>query len=338
MPLAAKEENLSPFGDPCVFFSLAAFDDLAENSRPGFERKNLSSSQGGAWTNSASALGIREVLLETRVKYRCTGKERDSESGLDNFGARYDSSNIGRFMSPDPILIMPQKLTDPQQWNLYSYVRNNPLNFTDPTGMYTVSCNDGDKKCAAAAVDFEKHRQNDLKSKNDQVRDAAKAWGDPNTKNGVTVTFKSQQQMDKENNVPAGDHVTSIVKPGQTADHQADIQATFSESVKGSDLDQLIAHEGTHVGDDLFFLNSFDGSAGKYNAEFNMTVGSSEFRGFAVGAQVKPYNGLQCGGVTCTIVAGPNGFKDLGRYLTTTPAYSNHLSTPIFDPSKYPQQ
>jgi RHS repeat-associated protein len=32
-----------------------------------------------------------------------TGKERDSESGLDNFGARYDSSSMGRFMSPDPI-------------------------------------------------------------------------------------------------------------------------------------------------------------------------------------------------------------------------------------------
>jgi RHS repeat-associated protein len=31
-----------------------------------------------------------------------TGKERDTESGLDYFGARYNSSNMGRFMSPDP--------------------------------------------------------------------------------------------------------------------------------------------------------------------------------------------------------------------------------------------
>ena len=36
------------------------------------------------------------------LTYKFTGKERDSESGLDNFGARYDSSSIGRFMSPDP--------------------------------------------------------------------------------------------------------------------------------------------------------------------------------------------------------------------------------------------
>jgi len=32
--------------------------------------------------------------------YRFTGKERDTESGLDNFIARYDSSNLGRFMTP----------------------------------------------------------------------------------------------------------------------------------------------------------------------------------------------------------------------------------------------
>jgi len=69
-----------------------------------------------------------------------TSKERDSESGLDNFGARYDSSSMGRFMSPDPdnlsgILHMDD---DPQSWNGYSYVRNNPLNLTDPTG--TVFC------------------------------------------------------------------------------------------------------------------------------------------------------------------------------------------------------
>src|SRR5580704_8092878 len=33
--------------------------------------------------------------------HKFTGKERDAESGLDNFGARYDSSNLGRFMTPD---------------------------------------------------------------------------------------------------------------------------------------------------------------------------------------------------------------------------------------------
>jgi RHS repeat-associated protein len=44
--------------------------------------------------------GAQCVLLE----HKFTGKERDSESGLDNFGARYDSSSMGRFMTPDPLL------------------------------------------------------------------------------------------------------------------------------------------------------------------------------------------------------------------------------------------
>jgi len=60
--------------------------------------------------------------------YKFTGKERDSESGLDNFGARYDSSNIGRFMTPDPFNMFALKpkqflswISNPQRWNKYAY-------------------------------------------------------------------------------------------------------------------------------------------------------------------------------------------------------------------------
>jgi RHS repeat-associated protein len=63
-----------------------------------------------------------------------TGKERDAETGLDYFGARYFSGAQGRFTSADPKVISGQKLSDPQQWNMYSYTRNNPLQFVDPDG------------------------------------------------------------------------------------------------------------------------------------------------------------------------------------------------------------
>jgi RHS repeat-associated protein len=62
-----------------------------------------------------------------------TGKERDSESGNDYFGARYYSSGMGRFMSPDPSM-ESVRMDNPQTWNKYSYVLNNPLELTDPTG------------------------------------------------------------------------------------------------------------------------------------------------------------------------------------------------------------
>ena len=74
-----------------------------------------------------------------------TGKERDSESNLDNFGARYDSSQMGRFMSPDDPFA-DQHTDDPQSWNLYSYVRNNPLTFNDPDGQACVQQSDGTYK------------------------------------------------------------------------------------------------------------------------------------------------------------------------------------------------
>src|SRR6267154_4538174 len=64
-----------------------------------------------------------------------TGKEHDSESGLDNFGARYDSSSMGRFMQPDPLLNSGQTW-NPQSWNRYAYTEHNPQRYTDPTGLY----------------------------------------------------------------------------------------------------------------------------------------------------------------------------------------------------------
>jgi len=67
-----------------------------------------------------------------------TGKERDAESGLDYFGARYYNSNFGRWMSPDWSIkqepVPYAKLDDPQSLNLYSYVSNNPLSGIDLDG------------------------------------------------------------------------------------------------------------------------------------------------------------------------------------------------------------
>ena len=82
---------------------------------------------------------------QTFPTHKFTGKERDTESGLDNFGARYNASSMGRFMSPDPVFISADRLTDPQSLNLYAYVRNNPLSLVDPTGLdFYLACQTSD--------------------------------------------------------------------------------------------------------------------------------------------------------------------------------------------------
>ena len=116
-------------------------------------------------TNSAGAMPPQmesdyypyggEIPITTGIQdqnYKFTGKERDSESGLDNFGARYNASSLGRFMSTDPIIITPVRLADPQRLNLYAYTRNNPLKFIDSDGRDFDLVNDteeGRKKALA---------------------------------------------------------------------------------------------------------------------------------------------------------------------------------------------
>jgi len=77
-----------------------------------------------------------------------TGKERDTESGNDYFGARYYASTMGRWMSPNwsaKIEPVPYaKLDNPQSLNLYAYVFNNPLTGIDPDGH---GCDDNSTAC-----------------------------------------------------------------------------------------------------------------------------------------------------------------------------------------------
>ena len=67
-----------------------------------------------------------------------TGKERDAETGLDYFGARYYGSKIGRFTTVDPVYTWNDNLLDPQRWNRYAYGRDNPFRYVDPDGRAIV--------------------------------------------------------------------------------------------------------------------------------------------------------------------------------------------------------
>jgi RHS repeat-associated protein len=64
-----------------------------------------------------------------------TGYKKDEETGLDFAKNRYYQSGLGRFTSPDPIYFQAKMLADPQRYNLFVYVRNNPFKYIDPDGQ-----------------------------------------------------------------------------------------------------------------------------------------------------------------------------------------------------------
>jgi RHS repeat-associated protein len=112
------------------------------------------------------------------VRQKFTLKERDNETGLDYFGARYYSSTQGRFTSPDDFLndTHPEH---PESWNLYNYVGNNPLRYIDPNGTIRTD-RDGNiifKKTGSVNVTF--------------------AQGQLRTQDGKTYTYSVSWKADK---------------------------------------------------------------------------------------------------------------------------------------------
>ena len=75
---------------------------------------------------------IAQSNAEFSSRYGFTGRELDEETGLYYYRARYYHSGIGLFISQDPIGF------DGRDMNLYRYVKNNPLSWTDPSGKVLI--------------------------------------------------------------------------------------------------------------------------------------------------------------------------------------------------------
>jgi RHS repeat-associated protein len=147
--------------------------------------------------------------LADSTNQKFTQKERDTESGLDYFLARYYSSAQGRFTSPDPIFISDQQAYSPQLWNLYNYAGNNPLAYTDPTGMELVRLgqhSDEEIEKRQKQIDAQKKLiDNDKSLTKDQRKEQKKAL------DGEKKTLG----LEKEGNKVVGQYLASLDTKGE---------------------------------------------------------------------------------------------------------------------------
>ena len=90
------------------------------------------------WSGSSTSAELATITGITQHAYtfqRMLGEQM----GLNDMIGRVEDAVIGRFMSADPYVTDPE---NPQDWNPYSYVYNNPMSYTDPTGFHT-NCHEG---------------------------------------------------------------------------------------------------------------------------------------------------------------------------------------------------
>ncbi len=191
------------------------------------------------------------------TEHHFTGKERDTESGLDYFGARYYASTMGRFMSPDWATkaepVPYAKLENPQTLNLYAYVGNNPLSRTDPTGHYV--CSGTKDQCAQiqTGLNLAKAAQDKLGANSTggkAIGAVLKFYGAAGDKNGVNVSFGALKPgvLGQESSGRQG--ITNIkFDLGQINNmaRSSDIGGVFSMSERAA----TEIHEGRHGVDDM---------------------------------------------------------------------------------------
>jgi RHS repeat-associated protein len=187
-------------------FPLAALPLFAEKPHQGHHDPISTFRLGATLAISNTMTAMPLWLYDSGTRSCCTGKERDAETGLDYFGARYFSGAQGRFTSPDPLMASAHA-SNPQTWNRYAYALNNPLRFVDPNGMEVPPSCANDQNCPISVkinVIYDKtiHNGNGLTSaerstfEKDQLAKAQKDYSNSNINLQVSYTEGSYTGQD----------------------------------------------------------------------------------------------------------------------------------------------
>ncbi|MGO9228611.1 MAG: RHS repeat domain-containing protein [Bryobacteraceae bacterium] len=201
------------------------------------------------------------------VNQKFTGKERDAETGLDYFGARYMSSAQGRFTTPDP-LMASARVSDPQTWNRYTYTRNNPLRLVDPDGLAEISAEacKKDPQCVNVKINviYDSNLTDKQKAafRDSLLKEAKDEYGDSDVRLDVTETTKSIDPSNLKDlglakgavNVLVGDSglTTDPGVSGQTRNGYAVSEINMDAADKGT-LSHELAHQ--FMGDTVGVMN-----------------------------------------------------------------------------------
>ena len=189
---------------------------------------------------------------------------------------------MGRLMSPDGGV--DQHPEDPQSWNLYTYVRNNPLTLIDPSGQYIYGSNVSSQQCDnfQQSLNDAQDRANALKSQDGanatQYTDAQRAidaYGKQGVDNGVTVNIDAGATQ-------GASAATDVhPEPGSPTGYRINVDfASDSNFNGGGNAGTLIAHEGSHAADAAAYAQS------GFNPAMNPTLWNTEFRAFNVQANL----------------------------------------------------
>ena len=184
----------------------------------------------------------------TQNSYKFEGKERDAESGNDDFGARYYSNRFGRWLSADwsnvPVAVPYANLSNPQTLNLYSMVADDPESFADLNGHYI--CHGTKAQCDAIADGLAKARaalqgQNLTKEQRAALNKVVSTFGNAGDEHdGVTISIGKTQSAKSTADADSYKDQNGLLRTDIT------FNSKVFEGLNTTEIGGIIVHERSH--------------------------------------------------------------------------------------------